>query len=54
MEYGKFTCFNQKNNIEIKDINNRNETYQTNQFRIKLKSKYSSYTEYIKASLRLR
>jgi FkbH-like protein len=45
--YDKLSCFNLKSNINIADIEKRNETYRTNQSREALKSQYNNYDEYI-------
>ena len=47
--YNRLSCFNLKSDINITDIENRNETYRTNQSRENLKSQYESYSEYIEA-----
>ena len=47
--YDSLSCFNLKSNVSIKDIENRNGTYRTNQSRETLKSQYNSYDEYIVA-----
>ena len=47
--YDKLSCFNLKSNVNITDIEKRNETYRTNQSRGSLKSQYESYNEYIEA-----
>ncbi len=49
MNYESFSCFNQKNNNSITNIERRSETYRTNGFRKELKSKYVDYADYIKA-----
>jgi FkbH-like protein len=49
MSYEQFSCFNLKTNISLTDIEKRNETYRTNQFRETLKAEYNSYGEYIAA-----
>ncbi|MCL2592688.1 MAG: HAD-IIIC family phosphatase [Defluviitaleaceae bacterium] len=49
MDYGQFSCFNLKNNIEITDIEKRNQTYRTNKSREVLKSQYEDDADYIKA-----
>lgn len=45
--YKGLSCFNLMSKVNITDIQKRNETYRTNQFRKALKSQYSSYDEYI-------
>lgn len=47
--YDRLCCFNLKSNINMIDIEKRNETYRTNQSREALKSQYQSYDEYITA-----
>ena len=47
--YTRLSCFNLKSNVNIADIEKRNETYRTNQSRETLKSQYESYSEYIEA-----
>ncbi len=49
MEYEQFSCFNLKSNVSIADIDKRNETYRTNEFREELKAKYTDYADYIAA-----
>lgn len=49
MEYNQFSCFNPRNNISLSDIEKRNETYRTNEFREELKSEYIDYADYINA-----
>ncbi len=49
MEYEQFSCFNLKSNVSIADIDKRNETYRTNEFREELKAKYTHYADYIAA-----
>ena len=49
MEYEQFSCFNLKSNVSIADIDKRNETYRTNEFRKELKAKYTDYADYIAA-----
>ena len=49
IEYEQFFCFNLKNTVSINEVEKRNKTYQTNEFREALKMKYADYTEYIKA-----
>lgn len=49
MEYEQFACFNLKSNVSIADIDKRNETYRTNEFREELKEKYTHYADYIAA-----
>lgn len=51
--YDRLSCFNLKSNVRIEDIEKRNETYRTNQFRERLKSQYDNYDEYI-ASLEIK
>ena len=38
-----------KSNVSIADIDKRNETYRTNEFRKELKAKYTDYADYIAA-----
>lgn len=47
--YNNFSCFNLKNKVNLLDIEHRNETYRTNQFRRDLKAQCDSYDEYIKS-----
>ncbi len=47
--YEQPSCFNLKSNVNINDIEKRNETYHTNQTRETLKSQYDSYVDYINA-----
>ncbi len=47
--YAQLSCFNLQNIINIVNIEKRNETYRTNQFREALKSQYESYDDYINA-----
>ena len=47
--YEHLSCFNLKRNVKMSDIEKRNETYRTNQFREALKSQYDNYNEYITA-----
>lgn len=49
MDYEQFACFNLKSNISIANIDKRNETYRTNEFREELKAKYTDYADYIAA-----
>lgn len=49
MEFEQFSCFNLKSNVNIADIDKRNETYRTNKFREELKAKYTDYADYIAA-----
>lgn len=49
MEFEQFSCFNLKSNVNIADIDKRNETYRTNRFREELKAKYTDYADYIAA-----
>ena len=49
ISYEEFSCFNLKSNVSMTDIEKRNETYRTNQFRETLKAQYDSYSEYIAA-----
>ena len=48
MDYGQFSCFNLKNNVDVADVEKRNKTYRTNTFREELKAKYD-YSDYINA-----
>lgn len=45
--YTGLSCFNLKSNVSIADIEKRNKTYRTNQFREDLKSQYEHYDDYI-------
>jgi FkbH-like protein len=47
--YNRLTCFNFKSNVNIIDIEKRNETYRTNQSRETLISQCENYDEYIAA-----
>jgi FkbH-like protein len=47
--YRQLSLFNLKSNINITDIEKRNETYRTDQSRGILRSKYESYEDYITA-----
>lgn len=47
--YEQLSCFNLKSEINIADIEKRNETYRTSQSREVLKSQYDSYKDYINA-----
>ena len=47
--YDKFSCFNLKSEVNLPDVEKRNETYRTNRFRRELKSQCYSYDEYIKS-----
>ena len=49
MEYEQFSCFNLKSNVNIADIDKRNETYRANEFREELKAKHTDYADYIAA-----
>ena len=49
MEFEQFSCFNLKSNVNIADIDKRNETYRTNKFREELKAKYTDYADYMAA-----
>ena len=49
IEYEQFSCFNLKSNINMIDIDKRNETYRTNEFREELRAKYIDYVDYIAA-----
>lgn len=49
IKYDQFSCFNLKSNVNIADIDKRNETYRTNGFREELKAKYTHYADYIAA-----
>ncbi len=49
MDYDQFSCFNLKSNVNIANIDKRNETYRTNGFREELKAKYTHYADYIAA-----
>lgn len=47
--YAQLSCFNLKSNVNIADVEKRNETYRTKQSREALKSQYDSYSDYINA-----
>lgn len=47
--YNRLCCFNLKGDVNMADIEKRNETYRTNKFREALRSQYQSYDEYIAA-----
>ena len=47
--YDRLSCFNLKSNVNVVDIEKRNETYRTNKSRESLKSQYESYSEYVAA-----
>jgi HAD-superfamily phosphatase, subfamily IIIC/FkbH-like domain len=47
--YEKISCFNLQNNVDINNINLRNNTYRTNQQREKLKSQYHKFDDYLQA-----
>lgn len=47
--YEELSCFNMNSIINLIDIEKRNKTYQTNPFRISLKSQYDNYADFIKA-----
>lgn len=47
--YSNLSCFNLKNEIDIKRIQQRNQTYATNQLRMELKENSKSFDEYIKS-----
>lgn len=47
--YNEFSCFNLKSEVNLSDVEKRNETYRTNQRREKLKQNCSSYEDYIKS-----
>jgi FkbH-like protein len=47
--YDGLSCFNLRNNVNIKDIEKRNNTYRTNQAREVLKSQYGNYDDYVNA-----
>lgn len=47
--YNDFSCFNLKSEVNLADVEKRNETYRTNQRREKLKKNCSSYEDYIKS-----
>lgn len=49
MVYDKLSCFNLKSNVNILDIEKRNETYRTNSSREILKAQCESYEKYIAA-----
>jgi len=50
MNYNKlFSCFSLKSDITAINVENRNVTYQTNEFRDRLRAKYVNYSDYIKA-----
>lgn len=49
MDYAQFSCFNLKSNVNLEDIEKRNETYRTNAQRERLKEQSGSYDKYIKA-----
>lgn len=47
--YNEFSCFNLKSEVNLLDVEKRNETYRTNQRREKLKQNCSNYDDYIKS-----
>lgn len=47
--YAQLLCFNLKNNVNLSDVEKRNETYRTNQSREVIKSQYKNYSDYINA-----
>ena len=47
--YNEFSCFNLKSEVNLLDVEKRNETYRTNHRREKLKKNCSSYEDYIKS-----
>lgn len=47
--YNQLSCFNLKNKIAIESINQRNNTYKTNEQRNKLKENSKSFDDYLKA-----
>lgn len=47
--YNEFSCFNLKSEVNLSDIEKRNDTYRTNQRREKLKQNCSCYEDYIKS-----
>lgn len=47
--YNKFSCFNLKSEMNLSDVEKRNETYRTNRHREKLKQTCSGYDDYIKS-----
>lgn len=49
MDYEPFSCFNLRCEHDIKDIEKRTQTYQTNVLRNELKKNYSEYAEYVKS-----
>ena len=49
MDYEQFSCFNLNNDTNITQVEKRNETYRTNEFREELKLKYLNYADYIQA-----
>jgi FkbH-like protein len=49
MAYEQFSCFNLKSNVNVSNIEKRNETYHTNQSREVFQSQYDSYADYIAA-----
>lgn len=46
MDYDQFSCFNLKSNVNIANIDKRNETYRTNGFREELKAKYTDVRKF--------
>lgn len=49
IEYGKFSCFNLKNDVDRGDIEKRNATYRTDELREELKEKYNDSVDFINA-----
>jgi len=49
MSYDKFSCFNLKDNINITSVEDRNQTYKTNQYRRNLHILHSDSSDYIEA-----
>lgn len=47
--YDRFSCFNLKSEVNLLDIEKRNETYRTNRSRRELKAQCDSYDEYVKS-----
>ena len=47
--YEQLSCFNLKSDIDIENIQHRNNTFKSNQLRESLKCEFSDYNEYLKA-----
>lgn len=47
--YDRFSCFNLKSEVNLPDVEKRNETYRTDRSRRELKAHCDSYDEYVKS-----